>query len=356
MEGFVRPLLAASVSLVVVGCSSANSPSVVTETVTATSVSEATTGPESQQAAAPTTPVTSAAQLRTMVEDAVADSDLDLTAPLCDDWVNRRDEIVESMTDVILKRLDPLRPADPEEIRRISADAIRDHVDRECAVVVDDGELTKDGSMAAAAELDDCNEPWDTTDHVGNSFTVTLCGTPDDEAVSLYEFDRSQYSGMVREYTETTYVTPTWAVAASTNALLDEVVERLEVARWPSPADASRSGEPSPEDRAETPEPETGTSRWDVTDGDYYATVKGCRLDQQGNPVASVTVQNDSSTAADILGMVEILDTASGELHSFALYQAYDVPPGKSKKTEAVGHEGVPSEYICAAYTVGAMD
>lgn len=340
--------------LLLTGCSSGNTPAGVTETVTATVTAESASEAVETDGSADTT--TSSAELRALVEDAVADSAFELTPQLCADWRDRRSEILDVMTDTILEGLGPLRPSDPEEVKQVSADVISDHVDEECGIVGDRGEVTDPDSMAAVAGLNDCYEPWTTTDHVGNDFTVTLCGTPDGQAVSLYEYDRSQYAGMKQEYTETTHVTPTWAVAASTQALLEEVVSKLEAGSWSPSTAAAGEAEPAPKDEDQPSAPQPGSEDWDVVDGDYYATVTECSLDQDGDPVAMVTVLNNSSREADILGIVEIIDTTTDELHSFAFYQAWNVAPGGTKSTEAAGFEGVPDRYICAAYTVGAME
>ncbi|MFK5634256.1 hypothetical protein [Ornithinimicrobium sp. LYQ103] len=352
----LRVLAVVGACIALAACSSSDTPAAVTETVTATVTAERTGTAEAQESAAPSTASTSSADLRALVEEAVADSDLDLTPQLCADWFDRESEILDLMTETILERLGPLRPSDPGEVREVSAEVIADHIDEECGVVGDRGEVTDPSSMAAVAGLDDCYEPWITTDHVGNDFTVTLCATPDDQVVSLYEYDRSEYVGMVQEYTEVTHVTPTWAVAASTHPLLDEVVGKLESASWSPSAAAARTPEPASEDRAEPPAPKSGTEGWDVIDGDYYATVTDCPLDEDGEPVAMVTVNNDSSREADILGIVEVIDTTTDELHGVIFFDAGRVGPGQQVSIEAVGFQGVPNRYSCAAVTVGAMD
>lgn len=290
-----------------------------------------------------------------MVEEAVNESDLEITADMCADWWERRSEILDLMTDTIVDEMGPLRLSDPQEVRDVSAEVIGEHFDADCSVVGSRGEVTDPTSMAAAAGLNDCYEPWTTTDHVGNDFTVTLCGTPDDQAVSLYEYDRSEHRGMVEEYTEITHVTPTWAVAASTYDLLDEVVTRLESTSWSSSQEAS-SAPPRADAQDEPQAPRSETEGWDVVDGNYYATVTACPLDDWDDPVATVEVLNDGPREADVAGIVEITDNDTGDLHAYALYYAEDVGPGQLVSTEAVSFDGAPDDYLCTAMTVGRAE
>lgn len=80
---------------------------------------------------------------------------------------------------------------------------------------------------AAGVRWAGCNAPWHTEDWVGNQFTVTLCWTEANEAVSLYSYDRDQFDGMQQEYTEVSYMAPGWGVAAANPALLSEVIANL---------------------------------------------------------------------------------------------------------------------------------
>lgn len=347
--------LTAVVGLVLTGCTSADDPAAITETVTATVTAETEDTTRSEEGAQPT-PTTSSSELRTLVEEAVAGNDFEVTPDMCTDWWDRRSEVLDLVTNTILEELEPLRPSDPQEVKEVSAEVIADHLDEECSVVGSRGEVTDPTSMAAVAGLNDCYEPWATTDHVGNDFTVTLCGTPDDQAVSLYEYDRAEYPGMVEEYTEITHVTPTWAVAASTYALLDQVVTRLESASWSSSEGAPPEPTPTGTDRGDPPAPESDTEGWDVVDGNYYATVTACPLDEWGDPVATVEVLNDSPQEADVLGIVEVTDNTTGELHSYMFFYAERVRPGQLVSTEAVSFDGAPEDYLCSAMTVGIAD
>lgn len=85
---------------------------------------------------------------------------------------------------------------------------------------------------AASIEFETCSTPEKATDHVGNEFTVTVCGASSGEAVSFYEFDSSQYPGMASEYTEVTHIASTWGVAASTEGTLQTIVSNLGAAGY----------------------------------------------------------------------------------------------------------------------------
>lgn len=236
MKNTAGALVATSATVLLAGCSShPHTPVVATETATVTvmptAVATAPVIPESVTSGqASPAPSGTPSDLRDLIEEAVDESNINLTPGMCQDWEERRTEILALMAEGIVSRLEPLRPNQPQEIIAVASDVIGMHIDDHCGAMTDaSSDWT---SIAAAAGLHDCNDPWSTTDHVGNQFTVTVCAAVDGQVVSLFEYDESQYEGMQREYTETTLVTPTWTVAASSRSLLDEVVGRLELAQW----------------------------------------------------------------------------------------------------------------------------
>ncbi|MGC5583870.1 hypothetical protein [Ornithinimicrobium sp. W1665] len=253
------------------------------------------------------------------------------------------------MTETIVENLEPLQPGDPDQIVEVSEAAISEQLDKQCQDILAEGEATVSSGMAAAAGLETCNEPWTTTDHVGNDFTVTVCTTSDGQSVSLYEYERSQYAGMVREYTETAHVAPTWAVAASSQRQLERVLVRLGAAGW-----AGASGQ-RPAQVEEPPAPQSETDGWDVVNGDYYATVTACPI-KDGFPTAVVKVLNDGSDDADVIGTVEVIDLDTDERVSELYYYAERVKPGQTVSVEAMGFEDVPDNRFCVALTVEPID
>lgn len=306
----------------------------------ATATQEATTQPTSE---------TTEAELRELVDDAVSSAANDVTPEMCADWEDRRESILDLMTETIVDNLQPLQPGDPDQIVEISGEAISEQLDAQCEEILAEGEETVTSGMAAAAGLEPCNEPWATTDHVGNDFTVTVCTTSDGQTVSLYEFDRSQYTGMVREYTETAHVAPTWAVAASSQRQLGKVLARLGGAGW-----AGASGQ-RPAQVEEPPAPESETDGWDVVNGNYYATVTRCPI-KYGVPTAVVKVLNDGPRDADVTGTVEVIDLDTDERVSEMYYYAERVRPGQTVSVDAVGFEDVPDNRFCVALSVEPMD
>lgn len=94
---------------------------------------------------------------------------------------------------------------------------------------VDDGDgapitgIAKDSQMAWVS----CDAPEQMTDHVGNTFVETFCTTSPDEPVSFYEYSTDETLGMLEEYTDTTYVSPKWAVAATSTEQLTSIVTNL---------------------------------------------------------------------------------------------------------------------------------
>lgn len=111
----------------------------------------------------------------------------------------------------------------------------------------DDGDgitgIAKDSQMTWAS----CDAPEKVTDHVGNTFVETFCATSPDEPVSFYEYSKSQMLGMLEEYTDTTYVSPTWAVSATSTEQLTTIVTNLKEQGYAGFAAFDTAGDVFPE-------------------------------------------------------------------------------------------------------------
>lgn len=186
-----------------------------------------------------------------MIDEALADTDLEMTPEMCVGWERDQEALLSRMTESILERLDPLRPSDPDEIEEVPADAIEEHIDLKCAAI----------------------------------------GPPE-------------------------------------------------------------AADPVPAEPSEPQAPQSMTEGWDVVNGDYYATVTACPVDEWGDPVAVVKVLNNGSGDSDVVGVVEVIDTDTNERVSEMYFYAPRVRPGQTISVEAMGFEGVPDNYMCFALDV----
>lgn len=229
------------------GVVGSSSPAAMTETVTATVTMES-------EESVPPTPTASSEDLRAVIDQALLDTDLELTPEMCVGWRRDQEGLLAKMSASVMERLEPLRPTDPDQIEEVAEDAIRNHIDVTCAAI----------------------------------------GPPDG-------------------------------------------------------ADAAR---PTPTEPAQPAAPDSMTEGWDVVNGDYYATVTSCPTDDWGDPVAVVKVLNNGSRDSDVVGVVEVIDTATNERDSEMYFYAARVKPGQTVSVEAMGFGGVPDTYMCFALDV----
>lgn len=133
-------------------------------------------------------------------------------------------------------------PAAPSDTSTVATTGTTELVDD---LEGDDGQSARITGIAKDSQVPwvMCDATEQTTDHVGNYFASTFCMPATDEPVSFFEYTTNETLGMLDEYTETTYVAPEWAVAATSTEQLTTIVTNLKRQGYEGFAQLDTTGE-----------------------------------------------------------------------------------------------------------------